>query len=175
MKTVLMWLTPAREADIQARLEKIRKQLKEKRERQKERHKIRRRTDINFRLRQVLRHRIRHAITNQGTSKARKSEQLLGCSIAEVRVWIERQFAPGMSWSNHSVRGWHIDHKVPCSSFDLTEPEQQQACFHFTNLQPLWAVDNLRKGASMEPDETQSILRKFSSLRKRLANIETAP
>lgn len=51
-----------------------------------------------------------------------------------------------MTWENHGMRGWHIDHKRPCSSFDLSDPAQQCACFHFSNLQPLWATENLRKG-----------------------------
>jgi hypothetical protein len=50
-----------------------------------------------------------------------------------------------MSWGNYGLHGWHVDHIIPCASFDLTDPEQQRQCFHYTNLQPLWAEDNLRK------------------------------
>ena len=49
-----------------------------------------------------------------------------------------------MSWENHGT--WHIDHRVPCAKFDLTKKEEQEKCFHYTNLQPLWAKDNLSKG-----------------------------
>jgi len=55
-----------------------------------------------------------------------------------------------MSWDNYGYRGWHIDHIRPCASFDLTDPEQQRECFHYTNLQPLWWQDNLRKGTGRE-------------------------
>jgi hypothetical protein len=58
---------------------------------------------------------------------------------------MESKFLPGMTWDNRGLRGWHIDHIVPCSFFDLANPEQQRKCFHYTNLQPLWAADNLRK------------------------------
>jgi hypothetical protein len=51
-----------------------------------------------------------------------------------------------MSWDNWTKDGWHIDHIKPCSSFDLSKEYEQRACFHYTNMQPLWAVDNLRKG-----------------------------
>ena len=61
---------------------------------------------------------------------------------------IEKQFKPGMSWAKMSEI--HIDHIKPCVSFDLTDPEQQRKCFHFSNLQPLWAIDNLKKGARLD-------------------------
>ncbi len=70
---------------------------------------------------------------------------LLGCSLEDVIKHIEDQFQPGMAWKNHGINGFHIDHIKPCSSFNLTDPEQQKKCFHYTNLQPLWAVDNRRK------------------------------
>jgi DNA/RNA endonuclease G (NUC1) len=50
-----------------------------------------------------------------------------------------------MNWENYGKNGWHIDHIIPCASFDLTDPKQQKNCFHYTNLQPLWAADNIRK------------------------------
>ena len=70
-------------------------------------------------------------------------------SVDELKKHIEKQFKPGMNWSNHSVRGFHIDHIIPCASFDLTKEEEQKKCFHYTNLQPLWAEENLSKGAKV--------------------------
>lgn len=72
---------------------------------------------------------------------------LLGAPIEVVRKHLEEQFVEGMSWENHGE--WHIDHIQPCASFDLNDPEQQRECFHYTNLQPLWALDNLRKGSQI--------------------------
>ena len=93
----------------------------------------------------ILRSRL--GIALRGYHKASSTMTLVGCSIPQLKTHIESQFLPGMSWGNHNLRGWHIDHKKPCSAFDLSDPRQQAACFHYTNLQPLWALDNLSKGA----------------------------
>jgi len=58
---------------------------------------------------------------------------------------LESLFLPGMSWENRHL--WHIDHVLPCAAFDLTNPKEQRRCFHYTNLQPLWALDNIKKRA----------------------------
>lgn len=62
-----------------------------------------------------------------------------------LRSHIEQQFQLGMTWQNYGT--WHIDHIRPCGSFDLTEQTERQACFHWSNLMPLWAADNMAKGA----------------------------
>jgi hypothetical protein len=78
--------------------------------------------------------------------KAARSIKLLGCTIPELKTYLESKFLPGMTWENHGLHGWHIDHIKPLSSFDLTKPKEQEKAFHYTNLQPLWAKDNLSKG-----------------------------
>ena len=95
----------------------------------------------------ALKERIRVAL--KGIAKAGKTVELLGCSIKELRVYIESKFKEGMSWDNYGRYGWHIDHIRPCSSFNLSDPVQQRECFHHTNLQPLWWIDNLKKGATI--------------------------
>lgn len=100
--------------------------------------------DINFRLANALRSRVRGAFKSGG-EKAEKTMELLGCSVQHVKDHLESQFTEGMTWENQGE--WHIDHIRPCASFDLEDPEEQKKCFHWTNLQPLWALDNLRKGA----------------------------
>ena len=89
----------------------------------------------------------RVAIALKGGHKKTSSTKLLGCSIEHLRDHLESQFEEGMSWDNHSMTGWHIDHIRPCASFDLTDEAQQRECFHYKNLQPLWAKDNLSKNA----------------------------
>lgn len=69
----------------------------------------------------------------------------LGCSLEELKTHLEQQFQLGMTWENWSRTGWHIDHIQPLSSFDLTDREQFLKAAHYTNLQPLWAKDNLVK------------------------------
>ena len=58
--------------------------------------------------------------------------------------YLEKQFKPGMTRENHGK--WHVDHIRPCASFDLIDPQQQRDCFHYSNLQPLWASENISKG-----------------------------
>jgi hypothetical protein len=103
----------------------------------------RRRKDIAFRLRGSLRRRIWEAL--RGKQKSARTMQLVGCSIEQLKAHLQTKFALGMSWENYGRNGWHVDHIGPCSHFDLLLPEQQGRCFHFSNLQPLWEVDNLRK------------------------------
>lgn len=103
-------------------------------------------TDPLWRARKVMRTRIAAAIARNGGEKSKKTMQLVGCSMDELKSHIEKQFKPGMTWGNYGKNGWHIDHIRPCASFDLTNEEQAKACFHFTNLQPLWWFENLSKG-----------------------------
>tara|TARA_Y100001980_G_C14451422_1_gene235257 strand:+ start:250 stop:903 length:654 start_codon:yes stop_codon:yes gene_type:complete len=73
--------------------------------------------------------------------------ELLGCSPQELKEWIENQFTEGMSWDKLGIHGIHIDHIRPCASFDLSIEENVSKCFHYSNLQPLWAKDNLSKSS----------------------------
>ena len=74
------------------------------------------------------------------------TKELIGCSLEQLKIHLENRFTKGMNWQNYGRNGWHIDHIKPCTSFDLTDPKQQQECFHYSNLQPLWAKDNISKG-----------------------------
>jgi Zn ribbon nucleic-acid-binding protein len=81
--------------------------------------------------------------------KGKGGRELLGCSVLECRKHLERQFWPGMSWDNYGE--WHVDHIRPCASFeDPADPR----CWHFTNLQPLWAAENLAKSDKWVPVAT---------------------
>ncbi len=68
---------------------------------------------------------------------------MIGCSWIDFKIYLESKFTEGMSWDNYGK--WHIDHIVPLSSFDLSDPVQLEKACHYTNLQPLWAKDNLKK------------------------------
>jgi len=99
--------------------------------------------DFNYALENKIRKRISKAIKNEYKNTSTKN--LLGGDIKIIKNHLETQFTKGMSWENHGRFGWHIDHIKPCCSFDLSDPEEQKKCFHYTNLQPLWWQDNLRK------------------------------
>ena len=100
-------------------------------------------TDMNWVLKKRLRNRLRQAL--KGISKSKSTMELLGVPHMDfLKTWIECKFKEGMTWENRHL--WHIDHIKPCSSFDLTKAEEQAKCFHYTNLQPLWASENLSKG-----------------------------
>jgi len=77
----------------------------------------------------------------------RRTEELLGYSIAKLKEHLERQFLAGMSWANYGE--WHVDHILPVSGFEFTSPDDDdfRACWALTNLRPLWAADNIRKSA----------------------------
>lgn len=119
------------------------------REYSREYMRVRRAKNPALRILNCLQTRITTAL--KGTRKSARTAELLGCSVEELRQHLEKQFQPGMTWKNRGKKGWHIDHKRPCASFDLTDPAQQRECFHFSNLQPLWAKDNLTKSDSYVP------------------------
>lgn len=115
----------------------------------------RRATDPIYNLSRRIRSRINMAFykAKKGTRKHTTAIQLLGCSYAEFKRHIESQFTEGMSWEKVIDGSIHIDHIKPVSSFDLTDSLQQKAAFHFTNCQPMWAVENLEKGRKIIPFE----------------------
>ena len=105
----------------------------------RERH--RRTIDFGFRIGQNLRTRLSpllHGVRSEPILK------LLCCTLEELRLHLEAQFQPGMTWGNYGA--WHVDHIIPCAVFDLRDKRQQRPCFHFSNLRPLWALANIRKG-----------------------------
>lgn len=105
---------------------------------------IKRKTCPIFRLKQLVRNRINDCLKNKGVRKRFKSIKYLGCTWEELKEHLENQFVTGMSWRNRHL--WHIDHIIPLALFDLSDTKQQEVAFHVTNLQPLWAHENLKKG-----------------------------
>ena len=97
--------------------------------------------DTEWTLKLILRNRLKNSIKNN--FKKGKTLELLGCSIQEFKLYLEKQFDEYMNWNNYGKhKYWEIDHIKPCSSFNLTDYEQQKQCFHYTNLQPLTISKN---------------------------------
>lgn len=105
----------------------------------------RKKIDPAFKLRENMRGRLNSALRCQNTSKNQRTMDLVGCTPEFLRSYLESLFTEGMTWDNYGPKGWHVDHILPCASFDLTKEEEQKKCFHYTNLQPLWWFDNLKK------------------------------
>jgi len=100
---------------------------------------------INKKLRNNLRSRLNKAIKREYRSSSAVSD--LGCTIEEFKIYIENKFEEGMTWDNWNKTGWHMDHIKALSNFDLTVDSELKKAVHHTNLQPLWAKDNLSKGS----------------------------
>lgn len=100
--------------------------------------------NISFTLALKLRNRLNSAVKHSWKNGSAVND--LGCTIEQFKTYIESKFQPGMNWNNWGRYGWHIDHIMPLSCFDLTDIEQLRKACHYTNLQPLWATDNLSKG-----------------------------
>ncbi len=148
----------------QANLEKVREiervSRKKHRQQRQERENDRCRNDPQVHVRKCLRMRLGQALRKSGTQKTIRTMDLIGTDIKALMNYIESLWQPGMSWDNYGSLAdgskptdqvWHIDHILPCASFNLLDPEEQKKCFHYTNLQPLWAKDNLNKGATWRP------------------------
>jgi len=130
--------------------EEIKKQRKlwDKRNRKNitAKEKERRKNDINYRISCNLRSRLNSALKNN--QKSGSAVRDLGCTIAELKTWLEQQFQPGMTWENYGE--WEIDHILPLSKFDLGDRKQLLKVCNWFNLQPLWAEDNIKKGNKVD-------------------------
>ena len=111
-----------------------------KREYNRQYFRVRYKQDASFRMMRVLRCRLRNALQNR--SKSTRTLELLGCTVDDLIAHLESKLLPGQD-----LKDMQIDHIKPCASFDLTDPEQQRQCFHYSNLQPLTASENMSKGA----------------------------
>jgi len=110
------------------------------------------RKDPNHLIKELCRRRILIALDSQDATKSESLKKLMGCSIQTFRKNLEKQFYPHpktgtkMSWNNHGLKGWHIDHKIPLNNFNLKKVSEQRKAFNFKNTQPMWSFQNLSKG-----------------------------
>lgn len=91
-----------------------------------------------------------------GKKKQGRTMELIGCTPEQLRAHLESQFTEGMAWGQHGR--WHVDHVLPLAAFDLTDKKHQSYAFHWSNLSPLWAADNLAKSDSYDPEELEKYL-----------------
>jgi hypothetical protein len=105
-------------------------------------------SDPSFKILCRLRRRMYDAL--KGNIKTEKSLELIGCDPEDLKEYIENQFQQGMTWDNYGIKGWHLDHIIPCASFDFSSEDDQKKCFHYSNLQPLWWFDNIEKSDQLD-------------------------
>lgn len=110
-----------------------------------ERVKVRREKDPLFRFRCNLRNLIKNSLTKQGYTKRSKTYEIVGIEFEDFKTFIENKFVEGMTWENYGE--WHLDHIIPISS--AKSEEEIILLNKFTNFQPLWAIDNIRKSNSL--------------------------
>ncbi len=144
-------------------IEWAKKNPEKKREINRRRYSKRLRSDPTFALRVKLGNRIACAVRRGSPNPKRHTMELIGCSGLELKIHIESLWLDGMNWSNWSPSGWHIDHVIPLASAK-TDDEMIALC-HYTNLQPLWAVDNIKKWKNMP--NPQAIEKQIAALRER--------
>lgn len=106
--------------------------------------------DPKTKLTRNLRNRLYYSLLKKVWKKDTHFYEYIGCSKEELQAHLEIQFQPGMSWENYNLHGWHIDHIIPLASAK-TEEEMYKLC-HYTNLQPMWAKENLSKGTKILND-----------------------
>lgn len=112
----------------------------------------RKKTDANYKISCSLRNRLLGALKAQSTNKVTNTFNLLSCDIKQFTEWLEFQFDEKMTFENHGTY-WHMDHCIPCSKWDLTDEENQKRCFHWSNIQPMKALDNIVKNNNMNVTE----------------------
>lgn len=114
---------------------------------------IKRKNDTNFRVTNSVRSRINLYLKSCKINKSNKTFDIVGCTPGYLKEHLEKQFKEGMTWENYGLEGWHIDHIIPLSS-EKTEEDIYKLC-HYTNLQPLWAKDNIKKSNKIINELTQ--------------------
>ncbi len=105
--------------------------------------KDRRVEDPLYRLKVIIRSRFINFLKTKNMRKTNKTFKIVGCTPEFLKKYLEEKFKLGMSWRNHSLRGWHIDHKIPLSS--AKNLDDIERLMHYTNLQPMWGSENIRK------------------------------
>ena len=108
--------------------------------------------DIQFKLNRNIRSSMCNSLKYNGSKNGRHWEGLVGYTLMDLKKHLEKKFLPGMSWDNWGINGWHIDHKIPISAFNFTDPSHTdfKRCWSLKNLQPLWAFDNISKNDKLE-------------------------
>lgn len=120
-------------------------EIKERKEKKKEYARIYYRNYYKKNISQKIALRFKQRLWRllKGKKVKFKIEELIGCTKEYLVKYLENKFEKGMTWNNHGE--WHIDHIKSCISFNLEDDNELKKCFNYTNLRPLWAIDNLKR------------------------------
>jgi len=103
------------------------------------------------------------------SKKTARTLELIGCTPQQLKENLKNQFQDGMNWSNWAIDGWHIDHEVPIKYFvdnyDYKEEIIQKICWHYSNLRPMWAKENIIKGNKISKKVAE---KKIAEIRKQI-------
>ena len=128
--------------------ENTKKWHQENKERVNESARLRKQNNLSNKLKANLRKRLSTLLRMSIVRKTEQTLDLLGLSMPEFMTYLESKFTEGMSFENYGK--WHLDHIIPCYHFDLTKIQDRKKCFHYSNIQPMWAIDNLKKNKRLE-------------------------
>ena len=103
-----------------------------------------RETDPIFKLGHIYRNRLREFLKATNMKKTHPTFVMVGCTQKFLKKYLEKKFKPGMTWKNHTLKGWHVDHKTPLSS--AKTPRALEKLMHYTNTRPMWGTENIKKG-----------------------------
>ena len=103
-----------------------------------------RETDPIFKLGHIYRNRLRQFLKATNMKKTHPTFVMVGCTQKFLKKYLEKKFKPGMTWKNHTLKGWHVDHKTPLSS--AKTPRALEKLMHYTNTRPMWGTENIKKG-----------------------------
>jgi hypothetical protein len=145
--------------------QKYNKENKEKLNEYHRNWKVKRRSiNIEYGLKENVSRRIRYELkTLLKGEKTRHTIEYLGCSIEHLKYYLEGKFEIGMNWNNYG-KSWHIDHIIPCSSWNFTNIFESICCWNYRNLQPLWALENRSKGDTFSKVKKEIYIEKMKNL-----------
>jgi hypothetical protein len=132
---------------------------KEKRRQYKRKWRNENKHKLEWKLRQYMSSRAWEIYFKSKKTKNISTIEMFGCGLLKLRCHMESRFEEYMTPENHGKKGWHIDHVVPCTAWDLNSPVEQRVCFWYKNLQPMWASDNIKKSDKYKEEVKQKLIK----------------
>jgi len=148
--------------------EELRNYIENNREKVNEYHsnwkKEKRQKDITYKLKENMSRRVRYELnTLLKGKKTKRTVEYLGCSIGELKTYLESKFIENMSWDNYGEI-WHIDHIIPCNAWDFSNEFENKCCWNYRNLQPLGSSENQSKKDKFNEQDKQKYIEEMKKI-----------